>query len=152
MKVQFYLMWAPPGKITPRAFKHTACYFLLREYAKKIIPFTSCELNGRYVSSRDNRTRSRVWVCDRKGKELYSSEKLAASLKGLLDSGTHSLQIIIGGPNGISEEQLAEFGSSVKWSFGPLTLPHELASVVAGEQIYRAFTIMRGLPYHLGHP
>jgi 23S rRNA (pseudouridine1915-N3)-methyltransferase len=32
-----------------------------------------------------------------------------------------------------------------------MTLPHELAAVVASEQIYRAFTIMQGLPYHLGH-
>jgi len=37
------------------------------------------------------------------------------------------------------------------WSFGAMTLPHELASVVAAEQIYRAISILKNHPYHSGH-
>ena len=37
------------------------------------------------------------------------------------------------------------------WSLGPMTLPHELAAIIAAEQIYRAFTILHHLPYHAGH-
>ena len=62
-----------------------------------------------------------------------------------------SLEIHIGGPDGLSQLQMETIAPARTLSFGPITLPHELAAVVAAEQIYRAFTIIKGEPYHLGH-
>ena len=58
------------------------------------------------------------------------------------------LSLLIGGSHGLDPQLLS--GASARWSLGPLTLSHELARVVAMEQIYRAFTILRGEPYHKG--
>ena len=54
----------------------------------------------------------------------------------------------IGGSHGLPEDFLNE--AHERWSLGPATLPHELARVIALEQLYRAFTILRKEPYHKG--
>ena len=58
------------------------------------------------------------------------------------------LALVIGGSSGLAESLLEE--AAARWSLGPPTLPHELARVVVVEQVYRAFTILRGEPYHKG--
>ena len=55
---------------------------------------------------------------------------------------------VLGGSRGLAAALLAQ--ADVRWSLGPLTLPHELARVVVVEQLYRAFTILGGEPYHKG--
>jgi 23S rRNA (pseudouridine1915-N3)-methyltransferase len=55
---------------------------------------------------------------------------------------------VIGGSRGLAATLLDQ--AERRWSLGPLTLPHELARVVVLEQLYRAFTILRGEPYHKG--
>ena len=82
---------------------------------------------------------------------MLSSESLAQSIDRLSHEGCHELWIVIGGPDGFSAEDTAFWKPHFRWCFGPMTLPHELAAVVASEQIYRAWTILRGLPYHEGH-
>jgi len=81
---------------------------------------------------------------DREGTYL-TSEALAHQLNRWSES-PRSLAFLIGGSTGLADEirQAAAF----RWSLGPLTLPHELARVVVLEQLYRAFTILRGEPYH----
>lgn len=56
--------------------------------------------------------------------------------------------LVIGGSTGLDPEFIQ--GAHERWSLGPLTLPHELARVVIAEQLYRAFTILEGGPYHKG--
>jgi 23S rRNA (pseudouridine1915-N3)-methyltransferase len=55
---------------------------------------------------------------------------------------------LVGGSRGLAAGLLER--ANARWSLGPLTLPHELARVVVLEQLYRAFTILRGEPYHKG--
>ena len=75
-----------------------------------------------------------------------SSVQFAAFLGQLRDSGQGHVCFIIGGSNGLSDA--VKKASADKLSFGPLTLPHQLARIVLLEQIYRAFKIMRNEPYH----
>jgi 23S rRNA (pseudouridine1915-N3)-methyltransferase len=56
--------------------------------------------------------------------------------------------LVIGGAEGLDPAVLE--ASDLRWSLGPMTLPHELARVVVMEQLYRAFAILRGAPYHKG--
>lgn len=84
-----------------------------------------------------------VW--DRTGKEL-NSIGFARSLQRLRDHGTPHLCMVIGGPLGVSSA-LLERASSVL-SLSRMTFPHDLARLLVVEQIYRAFTILEGTPYH----
>ena len=77
----------------------------------------------------------------------WSSRDLAAQVDRWL-IGSRPVALVIGGSNGLDPSLLARAHS--RWSLGPLTLPHELARVVVLEQLYRAFTILRGEPYHKG--
>lgn len=56
------------------------------------------------------------------------------------------ISLLIGGPDGLSTECLAR--ANVCWSLSKLTLPHQLARIVAVEQLYRAWTILNKHPYH----
>lgn len=93
-----------------------------------------------------------LWICEReKGARALSSEALAKELGRCMNAGLQELQIMIGGPDGFTAKELETMKPALRWSFGPMTLPHELAAVVAAEQIYRALTILKNLPYHNGH-
>ena len=89
---------------------------------------------------------SRLIALSRDG-ESWTSEQLA-ELTGRWEMEGRDVTFVIGGADGISAALLkrAERG----WSLGSLTLPHELARVVVYEQLYRAYTIRRGEPYHRG--
>jgi len=91
--------------------------------------------------------RHRLVLLDSRGKQL-SSEELAAFLER---EQLQALPLLfaIGGADGFSEEARRQAGFVL--SLGKMTLPHELARVLLLEQIYRAFTILKNHPYHLGH-
>jgi 23S rRNA (pseudouridine1915-N3)-methyltransferase len=80
------------------------------------------------------------------GQAGWSSEGLAERLEAWLGAGSPAVCVALGGPIGLGHELLE--AAAERWSFGPLTLPHDLARVVCWEQLYRAFTILRGEPYH----
>lgn len=75
-----------------------------------------------------------------------TSEAFSARLAGLALSGRGHVAFVIGGSHGVAPEILAL--ADERLSFGPMTLPHNLARVVLLEQVYRAFRIMRDEPYH----
>ncbi|MEN6440981.1 MAG: 23S rRNA (pseudouridine(1915)-N(3))-methyltransferase RlmH [Syntrophobacter sp.] len=84
-------------------------------------------------------------VLDQTGKEL-DSPGLARFLQKVMDSGVSDLWMAVGGPVGVSEE-LRKNADTVL-SLSRMTFAHDLARLVLVEQTYRAFTIMRGEPYH----
>jgi len=86
-----------------------------------------------------------VILCDEKGDEL-SSPALSKKIVKLLERGKQRLVIIIGGAYGASDELKAR--ADWTWSLSELTFNHHFAQVISLEQIYRAFTIWKGLPYH----
>lgn len=141
MLIQFCLGW--------KRFKFPAAADLFNEYTGRISKFGPCESFGNFKVTKKSSGVQR-WLCDRQGKAV-SSELLAGHIQTLMDQGIRQLEIVIGGPDGFSDSEIQALQSDFKWSFGPLTLPHELAAVVAGEQIYRAWTIIRKMPYHIGH-
>jgi 23S rRNA (pseudouridine1915-N3)-methyltransferase len=87
-------------------------------------------------------------VLDSRGKEL-SSEEFAEFLQNHQDRNPQPLVLAIGPADGFSDA--ARKAANTSLSLGKMTLSHELARVVLLEQIYRAFTILKGHPYHSGH-
>jgi len=75
----------------------------------------------------------------------WSSQDLAETIQRWQDSGTKEVAFIVGGPNGVSQELTAR--ANKRWSLTRLTLTHEMARVLLLEQLYRAYTIIHGLPY-----
>ena len=78
--------------------------------------------------------------------EQRSSEELAARIEALKLAGQSHLCFVIGSSHGLAPEVLARADENL--SFGPITLPHNLARVVLLEQLYRAACITAGSPYH----
>ena len=77
--------------------------------------------------------------------EPWTSADLAARVQEWLQRHPR-IAPVIGGPDGLSAacKQRADFS----WSLSPLTLPHGLVRVLVAEQLYRAWTILQGHPYH----
>lgn len=132
-----------------RAFKLPGAGDAMGEYVRRISRQGPCSVEGGLPNGDGS---ARVWVLDRSpGSRILPSEELSQALGRLKNDGARRLDILVGGPDGFSPEALSRLRPALRWSFGPLTLPHELAAVIAAEQIYRAFTILSGAPYHLGH-
>jgi 23S rRNA (pseudouridine1915-N3)-methyltransferase len=86
-----------------------------------------------------------VLAFDERGKTL-SSRDFARHLGQSRDHGIGAAALIIGGPDGLAPDLRA--GAALALSFGAMTFPHQLARIMAAEQIYRAATILAGHPYH----
>jgi 23S rRNA (pseudouridine1915-N3)-methyltransferase len=87
------------------------------------------------------------WVValDRSGVQR-SSRQIAELVREREERPPQRTAFVLGGPHGLDESLLAE--ADLTWSLGKGTLPHQLARVLVVEQLYRAFTILRGEPYH----
>ena len=75
----------------------------------------------------------------------WSTEQLAQELErwGL---EARNVNLMVGGPEGLAPQVCER--SEQRWSLSPLTLPHPLVRILLGEQIYRAWTVLNGHPYH----
>ena len=82
---------------------------------------------------------------DPRGKQL-SSEELARELEGRMLSGASRMAFIIGGSHGLTDEVRRR--ADLVLSFSRMTFPHQIFRIMLLEQIYRAFKIMNGEPYH----
>lgn len=75
----------------------------------------------------------------------WSTEQLARELdRWRLEA--RNVNLMVGGPEGLAPEVCAR--SEQRWSLSALTLPHPLVRILVGEQIYRAWTLLSGHPYH----
>jgi len=75
----------------------------------------------------------------------WGTEELSKRLQGWL-AGGRDVALLVGGPDGLSKDCLAR--ADLRWSLSALTYPHALVRVVVAEQLYRAWTLGTGHPYH----
>lgn len=101
------------------------------------------EIEGNRIIEKLNQT---TFVCllDVAGKQI-SSHEVAARIEGWQNSGVKDVSFVIGGADGISSRVAERANYTLSLSF--LTFTHEMARVVLLEQLYRAFTIIKGYPY-----
>jgi 23S rRNA (pseudouridine1915-N3)-methyltransferase len=144
--------------------KEPAIQALTEEYLKRISRYVTAEglvlrdeaallqLCGQPATGRASKTvnsgKSTLVLMDSRGKQL-SSEEFADFLGDYHDRNPLPLIFAIGAADGFSD--VAWDAAQQRISLGRMTLPHELARVVVLEQLYRAFTILKGHPYHSGH-
>ena len=129
---------------------------LFADYTSRITRYMPCEsqlfeseIKFLEVLSREpGRTPAIAILLDSRGQQL-SSEDFATYLGTIRDTGTQRLVLAIGPADGWSDAARAR--ANLLLSFGRITLPHQLARVILAEQLYRAFTILAGHPYHSGH-
>ena len=132
---------------------------LIEDYAGRLSHFVRCEVTELKEPRRTDktgidhetkrisdalRTGSFTVLLDPAGVE-WTSHELAAQVQSWENNGVKEVAFVIGGPNGLGPELLAR--ADKRWSLSRLTLTHEMARVLLFEQLYRAFTIVHGLPY-----
>ncbi len=143
--------------------KEAAIQSLTDEYLKRISRYVPVEgialrdeaallaLCGRSAGKRSEPARnakSTLVLMDARGKQI-SSEEFARFLSDYQDRNPLPLVFAVGAADGFTEATKAAAQHTI--SLGKMTLAHELARVVLLEQMYRAFTIIKGHPYHSGH-
>ncbi|GEK72261.1 MULTISPECIES: 23S rRNA (pseudouridine(1915)-N(3))-methyltransferase RlmH [Halomonas] len=79
------------------------------------------------------------------GGKTWSTEQLAAQAEDWRLGG-RDVVLLVGGPDGLDPALSAS--ADQRWSLSPLTLPHPLVRILLAEQLYRAWTLMVGHPYH----
>jgi len=137
--------------------KESAIASLTDEYVRRISRYVQVEgiavrdeadLLAKFGKDAKTATKSTLVLMDSRGKE-FSSEQFAKFLGNYQDRNLLPLVFAIGGADGFSAEARSAAANVI--SVGKMTLAHELARVVLLEQVYRAFTILKGHPYHSGH-
>jgi len=133
---------------------------LVSEYRKRLGAFIKVEeIELRADSSRDKRSPSKnlepiyspvpgeyLVLLDERG-HMYDSQGFAQSLQKIIDDPRiKTLTFLVGPPYGFNEATRKV--AMATWSLSELTVPSDLAWVILWEQLYRAMTILKGMPYH----
>src|SRR3954471_6861276 len=148
--MKFHFVWV--GKTKEKHYKA-----LQEEYLRRLSHFVKCEITevrdsaphegpdieGKRILEKLNQN-SFVCVLDVTGRKL-SSPELAHEVEKWQQAAHKEVCFIIGGADGVSAEVAARADNSISLSF--LTFTHEMARVVLIEQLYRAYTIIKGFPY-----
>jgi 23S rRNA (pseudouridine1915-N3)-methyltransferase len=129
---------------------------LTQSYLDRCAAFAKCQDSSfrteealfEWASRRQGRTQAMLVLLDSRGRAM-TSEAFAGWLGARRDEGAQQIVFAIGPASGWSDGARAKAGLLL--SLGPMTLAHALARLVLAEQIYRAFTILSGHPYHGGH-
>jgi 23S rRNA (pseudouridine1915-N3)-methyltransferase len=149
--MRIHFIW--PGKTKDEHLRA-----LVAEYLKRLSRFVRCQVIETREASGDHSAvekeakrileaipaGSLTVLLDVKGSE-WSSPELADEVTRWEGDSIKEVAIVIGGPDGIGQEVSER--AQKRWRLSRLTLTHEMARVVALEQLYRAYTIKRGLPY-----
>ena len=133
---------------------------LVEEYLKRLSRFARCEV----TELREGAAADERQCVEEEGKRIlgalasdtltvlfdveggqWDSAGLAAQIEDWQGRSVKEAAFVIGGHLGVSEAVRRR--ADVRWSLSRLTLTHEMARVLLAEQLYRAFTIMRGMPY-----
>jgi len=132
---------------------------LIDDYADRLSHFVRCEVTELRELGRTDKTGidketkrisdalrpgSITVLLDSDGSE-WTSQELAAQVRSWEGSGIKEVAFVIGGPNGFASDFKPR--ADKRWSLSRLTLTHEMARVLLFEQLYRAYTIIHGLPY-----
>ena len=132
---------------------------LIEDYAGRLGHFARCEVTelrepGRTDKSGIDKETKRISdalrpgsltvLLDPEGTE-WTSQELAAQVRSWEGKGIKEVAFVIGGPNGLADDFKSR--ADKRWSLSRLTLTHEMARVLLFEQLYRAYTIIHGLPY-----
>jgi 23S rRNA (pseudouridine1915-N3)-methyltransferase len=144
--------------------KEPAIRALTEEYLKRIGRYTQVDglevrdesalvqMCGRASSTKTSKTasvgKSTLALLDSRGTQ-FSSEEFARFLGDYQDRNLLPLVFAVGPADGFTDAARSAAQHTI--SLGSMTLAHELARVVLLEQVYRAFTILKGHPYHSGH-
>lgn len=128
------------------------CKFQVVELIDEKTPENASEAQNNQIMAKEGEriqakigSRDYVIVLALEGKQ-FPSEEFSQKLEAIAVNGYSDITFIIGGSLGLSKE--IKQRANLKMSFGLLTLPHQLMRLVLIEQIYRAFMIQQGSPYH----
>ncbi len=132
---------------------------LIEDYAERLSHFARFEVTelrelGRTDKSGIDKETKRISdalrpgsmtvLLDPDGSE-WTSQQLAAQVQSWEGNGIKEVAFVVGGPSGLADDLKAR--ADKRWSLSRLTLTHEMARVLLLEQLYRAYTIVHGLPY-----
>ncbi len=141
--------------------RNRQCAALVDEYLQRIKRFATVEVSELKEFSGADETRALaaegdkildsvkgddfVILLDERGRE-FSSPEFADLINAKRETGIKRLAFIIGGFAGASDE--VKQRANLQVALSRMTLTHELARVILTEQVYRAFTLLAGMPYH----